>query len=305
MEQILIIAPNALSDFVLAVGSMQTVAARHRDARIEILCAPPLRPLAEQLPGISGLIEDTGKPSAAAALIHRLAAGGYTRIYDLQGGPQTRQYLRLMRWILPPGTLMWYRLRGAVGEAPRLLHLQKLRRFGCGSISVSPVNFIPMPADLSFLQGELDAELALPERSVLLIPGGGTGSGARWPVEHYAAIARRLAERGISSLIIGTKAERESSAAICNAAPGLSLDLSAGVPLTAIPSLARQSLCSLGHPSGLASLVALSGAPCLWLTSAIGAAPPGGARTEILRADATLDTLSVDAVWRALEPHLA
>lgn len=304
MDQVLIITPIALSDFVLAIGSMQTVAARHSDARIEILCAPPLRPIAEQLPGISEIIEDTGKASSAAELIHRLAAGGYTHIYDLQCSPQTRQYLRLMRWILPPCTLMWYRLRAAVGEAPRLLHLQKLRRFGCGSISVSPVDFIPMPADLSFLHGEFDAGFALPERCVLLIPGGGTRNGMRWPVEHYATIARRLDALGIGSLIIGTKAEKEITAAICAAAPGRSIDLSAGVSLTAIPSLARQCLCSLGHPSGLAALIALSGAPCLWLTSAAEAAPPCGARTELLRADATLDTLSVDAVWCALCPHL-
>lgn len=75
--------------------------------------------------------------------------------------------------------------------------------------------------DLSFMHGEGLHFDELPERYVMMIPGCSPSHPyKRWPVENFCALARRLAERGISSVVIGTRAEAAEVEAIAASSPG-------------------------------------------------------------------------------------
>lgn len=302
MDQVLIIEPGNLSRFVLSLGCIRAIIDEHPGAGISLLTSPAHLSLAEQIPGVGEIITDTGKAVNTPALVHRLASGGYTHIYDLQCSPLTRQYLRLMRWILPPCELHWHQLP-VPGESDDYRHLllRKTRRFGCGSVSISGCTFIPRPTDLSFLRSSL-GDIELPESYALLIPGGPAAAGStRWPAEHYAELAARLGRRGIRSVILGSNAERSIIDTICGSNPGLCTDLSGQCSLSAVPALAARARFCVGNVSGLTQLAALSGAPTLVLCGAEDAETVvRGRDTRILRSPGALAELSPDAVCRSL-----
>lgn len=303
MDQVLIIEPGKLSRFVLSLGCIRAIIDEHPGAAISLLTSPNHLSIAEQIPGVGEIITDTGKAVTTPALVHRLASGGYTHVYDLQCSPLTRQYLRLMRWILPPCELHWYQLP-VPGESDDYRHLllRKTRRFGCGSVSISGFTFIPRPADLSFLRSTTAPGIELPETYALLIPGGPAATGsARWPAEHYAELAARLGQHGLHSVILGSNAERGITDTILRRNPGLCTDLCGRFSLSAVPAIASRARFCIGNISGLTQLAALSGACTTVLCGAEDAEPIARGRdTRILRSPGRIEGLSAEEVCKSL-----
>jgi ADP-heptose:LPS heptosyltransferase len=161
------------------------------------------------------------------------------------------------------------------------------------------------PPDVSWLRPNV-AHFALPPRYALLVPGGAAHRPEkRWPATRYAALARALAARGVTPVLIGGAAEADVLRAIRETAPE-ARDLSGKTSLAEIASLARGAVAAVGNDTGPMHIVAAAGCPSVVLFSresdpALCAprAGAGGPAPVILRRP-SLDALPMEEVLAQL-----
>ena len=119
----------------------------------------------------------------------------------------------------------------------------------------------------------------------VLGPGAIYGPAKRWPAERFAALARALAERGIASLVCGTRDEADVCDGVAGAGGAVSLAGATALPeLAALVAGAHVAVC---NDSGLAHLCAAAGAPTVAVfgsTSSAWTAPLGAAVRIVQRA---------------------
>ncbi len=96
---ILVIKLGALGDFVQALGPMAAIRRHHADARIVLITAPALAPLARASGYVDEIWLDARPPlwvaSAWLALRRRLREERFARVYDLQTSDRSGWYFRL------------------------------------------------------------------------------------------------------------------------------------------------------------------------------------------------------------------
>lgn len=167
-------------------------------------------------------------------------------VYDLQESSRTRKrYYPAIRFLLNRD-MDWVACNS--GERRRLL---KNGGFRLGKVEREPYRLERVLTDLSFMHGEGRHFDELPERYVLMIPGCSPSHPyKRWPVENFCSLARRLAERGIASVVIGTRAEAEEVEAIASSSP-LAVSFLGKSSLMDIPQMALRSLACVGNDTAL------------------------------------------------------
>ncbi len=305
-ERILVIKLGALGDFLFALGPMQAIRRHHPEAELVLLTRPAYRDLASSSGLFDEIWDDTAprfNPLAWLALARRLRGGGFSRVYDLQTSDRSAAYFRMFR-----GTSMpeWSgKVRGAshrhVYPEPHRLHTVDRQRAQLAVAGVAPVGL----SDLGFLDADVSA-LVPADPFAALIPGASPERPAkRWPVEHYASVARRLAERGLIPVVIGGSGERGFATDISAAEPS-SIDLTGRTVLGDLAAIARRCTLAIGNDTGPTHLMALAGAPTLALFSADSdpeRTGPRGPATRHLQRDPLAD-LGVDAVVEAVEDWL-
>jgi ADP-heptose:LPS heptosyltransferase len=153
------------------------------------------------------------------------------------------------------------------------------------------------PPDLSWARAEV-ARFGLAARYALLVPGGATHRPEkRWPADRFAALAERLAYRGLEPVLIGGADARALTAGIAAAVPA-ARDLAGRTSHADIAVLARGAAGAVGNDTGPMHLIAVAGCPSLVLFS--HASDPAlcgqrGPAVEILRCP-DLGELTVDEV---------
>ncbi len=301
-QRILIIKLGALGDFVLSLGAFRAIRDHHPGAEIVLLTTPPLRRLAEA----SGLFEtvwiDERRPlsrlGAFLALRRRLRRAGFARVYDLQRNDRTAAYF----WSLWPRQPEWVgKVAGCSHRAP---HVGKGRRHiverESEQLALAGIERVPA-SDLSFVAAEV-AGFALPQRYALLVPGGSAHRPEkRWPAERYAELANRLADRGITPVLLGTAAEARELQAIAAACPA-AVNLLGKTSIEQIVVLARGAELAVGNDTGPMHLIATAGCPALALFSSASDPArnaPRGPRVATLQRD-PLAALGVEEVLAAI-----
>lgn len=303
-EKILVIRLGALGDLVLCMGAFAAIRAKHPKAEIALLTMPGFAPFARQMPWFDRVIVDP-RPKITQipkwfALVREARAFAPTRVYDLQGKPRQ--------------AILFYALGGPFrgpewsGAAPGCSHPRlwppragmHYTDFLAAQLEKADVKMKDAP-DLSWLDGPMLAA-ALPARFALFIPGCAPGRlYKRWPPLHYAMLARRLAEKGVACLAVGTKADRESIDAICKLAPEV-MDLSGRTSLGQLAALARRAEIVIGNDTGPTHLAAACGARTIALMSdrvnPVWSAPKG-ARATWLQGK-PLSALSVEEVEKQI-----
>ncbi|MGE0046730.1 MAG: glycosyltransferase family 9 protein, partial [Hyphomonadaceae bacterium] len=138
---------------------------------------------------------------------------------------------------------------------------------------------------------------------VMLIPGSSAHRPEkRWPEENYAALAKKIASRGVIPVVIGALAEKEIGAAVAKAEP-TAKNLVSRTDLFQIAALAERAAFAVGNDTGPMHIASAAGAPCLVLFSRESdperCAPRGrrGAATIVAE---NLADLPVEEVDRAL-----
>ena len=265
---ILVIKLGALGDLFLAMESFQSIRARHPGARIVLVTRPAFVGLARAMPWFDEVWADPVPKLWQVPVwwrfARRLRAAGFARVYDLQGNDRAGFYRQLGGW--PVKGDVW---------VPATLTQQGAERAGLAAMPVMQrhremLAAAGVPAtdatDLSWLD-EPTAGFSLPSRFVLLVPGcAPTRLYKRWPPGAYAALANTLAERGIISVIIGTKAEAEAVAEVCATAP-TAINLCGRTTIFQVGALARRALGVVGNDTGPVHITSAVGAPTLVLMS--------------------------------------
>jgi ADP-heptose:LPS heptosyltransferase len=283
---ILVIKLGALGDFVQAMAPAAAIRRHHPDDRISLLTTAPYVELAQAAPYFDEVLIDE-RPRlfdlAGWWRLRRLLRGGrFGCVYDLQTSDRSSFYHRLMGY--PPwsgiarGASMPHDNPGRDRMHTLERQADQLRRAGIAVLA---------PPDVSWAALDI-ARLALPERVLLLVPGGAPHRPEkRWPVEHFAALAVLASRHKLAPVVLGGTAERPLGAVIAERAAG-ARDLTGATRLGEIVSLGRRAVHAVGNDTGPMHLLVAAGCPATVLYSAASdptlTAPRGAAVTILRRA---------------------
>lgn len=262
--RILIIKLGAFGDFFLAQTAFAAIRRHHAADHLSLLTLPSLAPLARLSGLFDEVLEDPRGRSLGAYLRirRRLRAGRFDRVYDLQAQPRTDRYF----WLLAPGP--WPEWSGTARGAshrdqyPGRRKVPVIERY---TRQLAPFGIAPDTVpDLSWLDADTRG-FGLSEPYALLIPGSSPGRpDKRWPAERYGELARALAARGVTPVVLGTAIEADIARAIVASCPQ-AVDLTGRTSVPEIAGLARRAWASVGNDTGPTHLVAAVGCPILGL----------------------------------------
>jgi ADP-heptose:LPS heptosyltransferase len=288
--RILVIKLGALGDFVQAMGPAAAIRAHHPRDEITLLTTARFAELARAAPYFDHVLIDARPRLFDVAgwwrLRAMLRAGRFDFVYDLQTSDRSSFYHLLM------GRPPWSGIaRGAshphANPRRNLLHTidrqaEQLRLAGIAGVP---------PPDLAWAARDI-ARFALPEKFLLLVPGGSPHRPKkRWPVENFAALAVLAARRKVTPVVIGGAAEKSLGAVIaerCAAARDLTGETSFGE----IVALGQRAIAAVGNDTGPMHLIVASGCAATVLYSAASdpaLTAPRGPRVTILRRSALAD----------------
>ncbi len=304
--RILVIKLGAFGDVVLALGVLALIRRHHADAEITLLTRPPHDRLVEG----SGLVDRVwldrsprlARPLGVWRWRRQLCGAGFARVYDLQNSDRTAFYYQLL----------WPRRPEWVGRRPGCSHptrrpepLRHAVDWVASVVRDAGLGEPPAPA-CPWLTGPI-TRFKLPARVVVLVPGSSPHRlEKRWPAERYAALAGRLAARGLTPVVIGTAAERDATAAIVAVCPA-AVDLTGTTGFGDLAALGRVAVAAVGNDTGPMHLLGVAGCPVLVLF--LDALNPGLRRPlgPLVRIESRprLDQLSVEAVEAGLDRVMA
>jgi ADP-heptose:LPS heptosyltransferase len=265
-RNVLVVKLGALGDFFLAQTAFQAIRRHHAGDRLVLLTIPQLAPLAR----LSGLFDEVWEdprvrsPAAYLAIRHRLRAGRFDRVYDLQAQSRTERYF----WLLFPGPWPeWSGTARGCSHPDRYPGRRKVPVLERYARQLAPFGIVPdAHPDLSWLDADT-SRFGLEGPYALLVPGSSPGRpDKRWPVARYAELACTLAARGVRPVVLGTAIEKDLAAAITAACPQ-ALDLTDRTGLTEIAGLARRAWAAVGNDTGPTHLIAAMGGPTVALFS--------------------------------------
>ena len=305
-ENILVIKHGALGDFVMQSGRMKTIRARHPDAHIAIVTEAFLKGLAEAMGLFDEVIVDSRGYNMATwwrVIVREIGGRKWDAIYDLQSSNRTlcRYYPLVlaathhaMKWgRLAKGGLVW---RTSSRKPPF-----------CPWFFRNVFERIAWePKDLSMCHGDHAHFDLLPAKYVLLIPGCSAGNEQkRWPPERFVELTRYFAEKGLKSVVMGTKAEAKEIEAICEGNPD-AVSFLGRSSIADIPDLANGAAVVVGNDTGPSHIAHIAGAKTVMLFTDYDygrAAPKGKANVVSLHGPKITD-IPVAAVRAALDDFM-
>jgi ADP-heptose:LPS heptosyltransferase len=290
VPRILVIKLGALGDFVQAMGPAAAIRAHHGDAAITLLTTAAYADLARRAPYFDEVWVDERPhlwtPRALLSLRRQLRAAGFARVYDLQTSDRSSAYFHLLG---PGARPQWSGIaRGASHphDNPQRDLMHTLDR-QAEQLRDAGISEVKLP-DLAWAATDI-ARFALPERFVVLVPGGAAHRPAkRWPAGAYAELAAQLVSRRVAPVVIGGRAEAELGTAIAARHSG-ARDLTGQTAFGDIVALGRQALHAVGNDTGPMHLLAAAGCKATVLYSAASdpalTAPRGTGVVVLRRSD--------------------
>ncbi len=264
----LVIKLGALGDFVQALGPFAAIRNHHPGQRITLLTTEPFAEFARA----SGLFDEVwtgGRPGALdvygwLGLRRRLRGGNFGRVYDLQTSDRSSFYLRLF-W--PGPAPEW----SGIAKGCSHLHANPDRdsmhtvERQAEQLAMAGIAAVP-EADFSWATADI-SRFGLKGKYALLAPGGALHRPAkRWPAEHFGAVARALAEKGVEPVLIGSAAEAGVMADVtthCSEAR----NLAGQTTLLELAALGRGAAAAVGNDTGPMHLIAAEGCQSVVLYS--------------------------------------
>ena len=301
--RILVVKLGALGDVVQALGPVAAIRRHHGDAEIVLLTTAPFASFLGKAPYFDAIwVDERPGPLDLAGLWRlrrRLRQAGFSRVYDLQTSSRSNWYFRLLA---PGGRPEWSGIARSASHphdnpARNTMHTLDRQADQLGRAGIADVP----PPDLDWIQADL-ARFRLPERFVVLVPGGASHRPEkRWPIERFSALATAVSSRGAVLAVVGGLAEKPLGAAIRAACPAAH-DLTGETDLADVAALGRCALWAVGNDTGPIHLLVAAGAPATVLYSAASdpaLTAPRGPRVTILQRKSLAD-LRVEEVAATL-----
>ena len=278
--KILFITATRIGDAVLSTGLLAHLIERYPQARITVACGPAAAPLFAATPGVERVIEMEKQRGGGhwLALWRACVSSYWHLVVDLRASA--------LAYLVPTRRRLIHRR----DDGP----IHRVQAIG----ALSGRNEPPSPRLWVTPEHEGAAARLAPANGTLLALGPGAGWRAKqWRGEHFAALARRLtAPHGImpgaTILVLGGRADRQSTRGLVEALPGC-VDLVGDVDLLTTSALLSRCQLFIGNDSGLMHIAAASGVPTLGLFGPSREVhyAPWGRHTAIVRT-----TLSYDAL---------
>ena len=259
-RRILIIKLGALGDFFLAQTAFAALRALHRDDHLALLTLPSLAPLARLSGLFDAVLEDPrGRTIGDWRRVRRLLrGGGFDRVYDLQAQSRTDRYHLLF---FPGPWPEWSGTASFASHPDRYPGRRKTPVVERYARQLAPFSVVLAEhADLSWLDADTSAYGLAQGAYALLIPGSSPGRpDKRWPAASYGELARLLAARGLTPVVVGGPAEAPLAAAIRQVC-GQAVDLTGRTDISQLAGLARRAWGVAGNDTGPTHVAAAAGA---------------------------------------------
>jgi ADP-heptose:LPS heptosyltransferase len=156
--------------------------------------------------------------------------------------------------------------------------------------------------DLRWLDAPVE-KFTLPRHYAVLIPGCSPNAPhKRWPAQNFAELSRRLKDRGIPSVTVGTSTDAKAVAGVKALAPDI-IDLCGQTTLFELAGILRQAKMVIGNDTGPLHMAAHLGVPVCALFSGRSSpvwSKPIGPHVQ-LRQSGNLEDLGVAEVLGAID----
>ena len=284
--RILVIKLGALGDFVLALGPFAAIRNAHPGAHIVLLTTAPFAAFGEAT-GLFDEVWTDDRPRwwdipGVLALRRKLRSGKFDRVYDLQTSDRSGWYFRLFP---ANGKPEWSGIAAGCSHPhanPDRDRMHTVER-QAEQLAMAGIAETPLP-DLSWADGDI-SRFDLPERFVLLVPGGAPHRPLkRWPAESFIALGAEIARQGAVPVVVGGTAETDLASHIAEACGGISL--AGRTKFADIAALARKAAGAAGNDTGPMHIAAAAGCPSVVLFSGDSdpaLTAPRGASVTVLR----------------------
>ncbi len=265
-ENILVIKHGAFGDFILATGPFKAIRARHLGAHLVLLTTAPFAEMARQSGWFDEVWVDSRpgllRPRALFDLARRLRGGRFARVYDLQTSDRSSLYYHLLPRPKPEWSGIAHGASHSHANRDRD-HMHTLDRQR-EQLEMAGLDMVPGP-DVSWLSGG-DRGIGLTSPFALLVPGGSAHRPEkRWPAESFVALARLIAGRGLTPVLLGAGAEAALTADI--RAKSGAVDLAGQTSFGDMADLARRASFAVGNDTGPMHLIAAAGCRAVVLFS--------------------------------------
>ncbi len=293
MKRILVIRLGALGDMALSFAAFAALRAHHAEDQITLMTTPPFAAWMRESPWFDRVITDTrpGWFDLPGLLRLRTLLRGYDFTYDLQTSRRSSRYF----WLA--GRPRWSGIARGCSHPhanPRRDFLHSIDRQR-EQLAMAGVTQTPAP-DLAWLarQGPV-----LPQPYAMLVPGTSpTHGGAKtWPLERFAAVAKLLAEGGMTPVVVGARGQPSVPDA---------LDYTGKTTIQELAGLAFRASLAIGGDTGPIHLAGVMGCPTIALFSRFSdpiQATPVGPCTLIREDD--IRAITVDRVAASVSCQLS
>ncbi len=245
--RVLVIRFRSLGDVVLTTPLLRAIRTRHPDAEITFVVQSRYAELLAGNPAVARVVAPLPRESTGA-LARRLMPNQYDARVDLQDSRRSRRLRHLLggSWGVVDRrraarlALIWL---GVDTYGPRVPMAE--RYFAAASALQVRPDGAPAEVFPTAEQEEYAAGL-VPPGAVALAPGAAWAN-KRWPLEHWRALADRLAARGLPMVAVGSADERSLLQG-----PGI-ID-AYGLSLGATAAVLRRARVVVGNDSGLLHL---------------------------------------------------
>lgn len=304
-RRLLIIKLSALGDFIQATGAFAAIRQHHPWAHITLLTTRSFVGLAQASPWFDEVWEDR-RPGPLSLggwwrLGRRLSGADFDRVYDLQTSARAERYFRLMRFS-GLREVEWSGIaRGCSHphDNPQRDAMHTIDRLA-SQLHAAGIADLP-PPHLGWIDADI-SRFGLPRSYALLVPGGSRHRpDKRWPVEHYASLARELVHRAVTPVLLGSTPERAVTKRIA-AACQQAIDLTGETSLADIYAIGARAAVAVGNDTGPMHVIAVGGTRTVVLFSDASnphLCAPRGDNVTVLQRNA-LRGLSVGEVEAAL-----
>lgn len=302
-EKICVVKLGALGDFIQALGPMKAIRAHHANAHITLITTNPFKSFGEKCGYFDATWIDSKpklhQPAKWLTLRKKLISAQFDRVYDLQNNDRTELYFRLYPKSKRPEWVGAARGASHENSSPERIaghafegHKMTLARAGIENIDIDTLDWLK----------QADNKFNLPSPYILFIPGSAPQHPQkRWPAENYAALATRLAQKKITSVLLGTNAEKEVTEKIAADAQH-AIQLTGKTSLFDIAALAHNAYAAVGNDTGPMHMISATGCKTLTLFSSHSNPlrhAPKGLNAHVLQ-ESNLKILDVEKVEKKL-----
>jgi heptosyltransferase II len=290
-QRFLIVAPSWIGDTVAAQPLFMRLRARHPDARIDVLAPPWVAAVLHAMPEVNGSV--INNPFAHGqlrlrdrwALARQLKRNNYDAAYVLPnslksaliplfaGIPKRVGFIGESRYGL-------INVRHTLDEKATPLQVERY-----AILAEEPHQPLPRPlpnpslsVDAAAVAGSLQSlDLSHPGSNanaapVIFCPGAEYGPAKRWPEQHFAELAQRLAAQGTPVWLLGSKKDAPVGDEIVRLSQGAARNLCGVTNLEQAVHLLSIARHVVTNDSGLMHVTAALGTP---LTALFGSSSPG------------------------------